>query len=578
MNEIELMNLINSCLKEILGDKAELNVLSEEDKLFEGDLCLTSYEYMQLIFTLEKEFGILFDNTVWEYNTVSKVKDLVSCIKTNKSIMDSTLESSTFSYYRIIEKNSKIFRNHNAIICTSGESITYEQLWKYIQKEISELKRIGIKRGDNVLFYLPNSKEFVVNYFACAYIGAKMFLCDIKLEHEIETIIIENKIDVLLINDHTQRKINKILENNSTLYDSLKIKNVENNIKDIQVLDDRRSYKEIDSDSVSIILFTSGSEGKPKGVENSYKNITEALKNYCKTVHFSEKDKLLAVTPFFHSYAMGSCFLAGLASGATLVLLDSFQPYRVLELIEKYKITVFHGVPYMYKILNHLLATRKSDTSTLRMCINAAGRLEIEEAEKFGNLTGQLIHQEYGSTETGTIAFLRESNFAKDVRCVGKPLEGVEVKILNPDSSGIGRVEVTSRGISEGYFHAERFTKVDYVTGDLGYFDENGQIILVGREKRFINISGIKVSPYEIEDVLISHPKVLCAYVYGVKSNEFGEKVKALVVRKDESLTKEELLNYCKARLATFKVPSWIEWKERLDTSQLGKIKITNQI
>jgi len=576
LNTDELLDIICKSLKSILGDKACFNVLFNNDVVFSGGLGITSYEYMQLIFNLEKDYNLAFDNEIWEYNKIITIGDLMSYIHTNKICPDCDryINNTTFLFHKVIEYNSEHIPNKVAIISDFSDGITYKQLWLFVKDGIAELEEQGLHYNDSILFYLPNSLDFIVNYFACAYLGLRIILCDIKLIHELIYIINENNVTSILVDDKTIENIRLLKENHILCCNILRANSyiLKSDRTDIAL----RNYK-IDENDISIILYTSGSEGRPKGVANSYKNITESIKNYCRTIPFNKSDKFIAAIPFYHSYGMGSCLLAGLASGSTLIIMSSFQPEKVLNVIEKMKATVFHGVPYMYKMLNYCLSKAETDLSSLRLCINASSKLNLEDAKKFYDLTGIIIHQEYGSTETGTIAFYRNYNFITNLDCVGEPLLGVVVNICNPDDKGIGKIAITSNAIALGYINTLDFSNVNYVTGDIGYFDKYGRIILLGREKRFINITGIKINAYEVENVICNHPKVKMAYVFGIKNSYFGEAIKALVVKEDSSLSKEELITYCKSKLTSYKVPTQIEWCDQLDLTQLGKATMNNQ-
>lgn len=559
-----------------MGDKACFDSICKDDMLFSGGLGLTSYEYMQLIFNLEKEHDILFDSSVWEYEGIMSVDDLISHIQVQNGTVESMnyVNDPSFAFHKIIEWNSRYMGDRTAIIREDGNDITYEHLWKLIYNEINELSERGLQRSDSILFYLPNSIPFVVHFFACAYLGLRIILCDTKLGPELSDIIRENQVSSILVNQATSKYIDQFILEHEFFKGS--VKNVD---KMSQYAIGKHVPMDLETnvDAISVVLYTSGTEGKPKGVANSYRNISEAIKNYCNTVDINNNDKLIAVAPFFHSYAMGSCLLAGFACGASMIIMDSFFPQRVLDAIEKQKATIFHGVPYMYKMLNHCLQKTNIDISSLRLCINAAGRLSLSEAKRFYQLTGRVIHQEYGSTETGTIAFSRDNSFQLDMDCVGEPLVGVNVRIDDPDDSGVGRITVTSKAIARGYVNSDGFLNTCYKTCDLGYIDQHGRIVLMGRLNRIINISGIKINSYEVEEAINSHPKVKISYVFGVENSDFGESVKALVVRSDNSLDKNELIAFCKSRLAIHKVPTLIEWRDSLDLSQLGKIKMSNQ-
>lgn len=580
MNKSTFLQNVCVQLKNIMGDKACFDVIDGTELLFSDGLELTSLEYMQLIITLEDKYNCKFNENVWEYKNIKKVEDLLNCLTNlqfdtddEKTIL-SWENDESFLFHKIIERNSNLLAGHIALM---NENVTYEELWTSVKMEINRLNQTGLKKGEKVFFYLPNSIEFVQCFFACAYLGIVMVLGDTKWFYELDDIFQENSIRHVFVNNETIKRLKSLEALERIKLDGITIDCVEKTGRQYENTSIEINEREIKPSDKIIILYTSGSEGKPKGVVNTYENITEALKNYCRTVQFNCNDIVIGAIPFFHSYGMGSCLLAGFASGASMILMDAFYPHNVIKSIIHYRATIFQGVPYMYKMINHFLEKNPSDVSSLRICISAAGKMNVDDVMAFYKLTGKTIHQEYGSTETGTIAFSRAGSLNTNLDCVGSPLDGVKVKIQDVDGTRAGRIVISSKSIALGYMDSNEFTKENYETGDIGYIDEYDRIVLSGREKRMINISGVKVNAYEVEEIINRHPKVELSYVFGVESLEFGEEIKAIVVKKDETLRKKELIAFCRKRLSTYKVPKYIEWREQMELSNLGKVKESNE-
>lgn len=462
-------------------------------------------------------------------------------------------------------------------IKTSGEKITYSELIFRVRQMAGLLHARGFKSHDRVMIFLPNCAEFIIGFFAIVYAGGTAVLADIKYKREIIDIINENNISLVITDSSGQEAITKT------------IKDIDNPLKSIQFIDrdDFKLYKSlpindtfinfscpnIEDKDEALILYTSGSTGKPRGVINTHETLQGALENYIQTFKIAHNDKLLAVTPFFHSYAFGSCMLAGLASGATLLVMESFIPRQVLNLIKNEKATIFHGVPYMYNLFLKYDNTDPTCFDSIRMCISAGAPLMEDIARAFYKQTCKIIHQEYGSSETGTIALNLNDDIDMNIKSVGKPLNHVEVKIEKEQNEEIGIIQIKSPGMSIGYVGSKPFKKGWYETGDLGVKNSDGYIFISGRKKNVINIAGTKVNPIEVEQVLLKHPGVADACVWGVYHADLGEIIEALVVKQDCDLQKIDLLSHCQKYLSLVKLPRRINWVDQIEKTGLGKVK-----
>ncbi len=463
-----------------------------------------------------------------------------------------------------------LFRNpaidDSRIACkTAEEAITYGELKKRIKSFASYLISGGCRAGDRILIWQNNSIEQLVSYFGVNLIGGIAVLADTKLKQEMEDIIKDNNI-TLLLTTRKQRDNLKAADALQTVF-AEEAGGREEFPADLQSYLERQDFQE---DQLSTVLYTSGSAGKPKGVLNTHRNLEEALKNYGETMDFTWKDKFIGVTPFFHSYAFDSCMLVALYRGAQLLLMSSFVPSKVLLTIQEEEATVFHGVPFMYQLMNDQLDASYYDLSSLRVCVSAGSRLNPDCLRRFNQLTGLVIHQEYGSTETGTIAINLSNDVEKAVNYVGKPLQNVDCKLIPCDEDGNRTLMIISKGISAGYMGELPFEREGYLTQDICVIEDD-YIRIKGRADRLINITGLKVNPVEVERCLKQHPDIGDAFVKGRKSENFEEAVEAFVVKKRESLTEKELADYCRKNLAAYKVPSCITWVEQIEKSGLGK-------
>lgn len=479
----------------------------------------------------------------------------------------------------IIIRNTE--RAQEAVALESGDFIvTYGKLNQYVFNFARHLRAAGFGLSDKCLIFLDNSIEFIVSFFGVNLAGGIAILADTKYKSELNTIFSEHELKCIITDKTGEEKIQYFLSHGTgsdkcTLCPEIVL--IENGKKallnDSVCQDSHQSFipcGKTNPDDPAMVLYTSGSTGTPRGVINSHRTLEAALRNYTETMKIRKEDRLIAITPFYHSYAFGSCMLAGLSSGAALLLEQRFQPKKVLRLIAERGATIFHGVPYMYTLVVEQLRKKKYNLETLRFCISAGGQLPSSTAESFYALTGKVIHQEYGSTETGTIALNLSDNLKKNLESVGKPLKNVQVQAVEKE----GRykiLHVKSPGQSVGYSTSEPFQRTWYNTGDIGDISNDGYIYIRGRQKRMISVSGLKVNPVEVELLLQKHPKVSDVYVRACTHEDFGEIVEALVVRTDDNLTEQELIRFWRNTMALYKIPKVIRWVDIIPKSGLGK-------
>ncbi|HEX4805295.1 MAG TPA: fatty acid--CoA ligase family protein, partial [Conexibacter sp.] len=297
------------------------------------------------------------------------------------------------------------------------------------------------------------------------------------------------------------------------------------------------------------------------------------------------EDRIFSAIPLFHTWGMGACLLAPTVWGATVVILEDPNPFllkrhRALELIERERCTVFPGVPFHYQLLAE--APGQADLSSLRLCFSAGTALARETFDAFGEKFGLLVRQLYGSTETGFLAANLDDDPVASFASVGRPVGAVSFEILDDDGAPLpageaGEVAVASPAMTDGYaelpeVNAEAFAGGRFHTGDLGVLDDEGRLTITGRKKLLIEVGGYKVDPLEVQDVVAAHPDVAEAIVVGVPGAAPGaDVVKAVVVPAGE-LDERALTDFCRERLANYKVPQQVELRDEIPKSPLGKV------
>jgi len=339
-----------------------------------------------------------------------------------------------------------------------------------------------------------------------------------------------------------------------------------------------------DHDEVFVCQFSSGSTGRPKRVPRTHGQIAAEAALYGE-LDVSADDKVFGAIPLFHTWGMGACLLAPTVWGATVVILEDPNPFllkrhRALELLERERCTVFPGVPFHYQLLAE--APGQADLSALRLCFSAGTALARETFDAFGEKFGVLVRQLYGSTETGFLAANLDADPVATFTSVGRPIGEVSFEIVDEDGAPlptgeVGEVTASSPAMTEGYadlpeVNAEAFAEDRFHTGDLGALDEAGRLTITGRRKLLIEVGGYKVDPIEVQDVVEAHPSVEEAIVVGVLGAAPGAEVVKAVVVPAEAFEERALIDFCRERLANYKVPQQVELRDEIPKSPLGKV------
>jgi len=478
--------------------------------------------------------------------------------------------------------------------------MSYQELYAKVRGFSKGLSSIGVSQGDCVALLLPNCPEFAISFYAITKLnGIVLTLNHLFKAEEISYYLDDSDVKIIITDSKRAEICQSILSSLDKKIELVVVDQVQPPAKYFYDLiltestDVHESALPFEGDV--LYQYSSGSTGRPKRVCRTQKALYHEVINFTETVKVTPSDNIFCIVPLYHSHGLDNCMLAATCNGATLVILEQslqngvsvevpffFRVPRILDLIKTERITILPGVPYSFNAMAETPASAQADLSTLRLCFSAGNFLAKDVFDKFLHKFGVPVRQLYGCTEAGAVCINLDENPKETWDSVGAPLKNVEVKIVDEYEVELavgttGEVVIKSQTLTNGYYNVPENQQVfkdgAFFTGDLGKFDQAGRVYITGRKKLLIDTGGRKVDPIEIEDILITHPKVKEAVVVGVKGSQTGEIVKAVIVLKErEECESKEIFSYCKERLADFKVPQLVEFRDEIPKSPLGKI------
>jgi long-chain acyl-CoA synthetase len=447
-----------------------------------------------------------------------------------------------------------------------GGEISYAQLEERSRRAAGLLRDLGVRPGDRVGLQLPNSPAFVTLYFAVLRLGA-IVVPQNPLAPAVEA---DRNFDdagarlVLTGRGERDGAARRLAVDDAEL-DRLLADQVPHD-----------AVHAVDPDDTAVILYTSGTTGRPKGAELTHANLVRNADAAVEIYGFSADDVVLAALPLYHSYGQ-TCTLNGpFVVGARVVLTARFEAVRVARLVQEHAITVLLGVPTMFSDLAHADVPPAAFAS-LRMASSGGAPLAPEVLERFEQRADTPLHETYGLSETSPIASFNALRGPRRPGSVGWPIAGTEMKIVGDDE--VGEIAIRGHNIMKGYWANAEATReaIDgdgwFHSGDLGTMDADGCFRVVGRIKDLIIRGGHNVYPREIEELLHRHPAVRAAAVVGVPDDRLGEEIGAAVVLEPGgSATPSELREWVRPRVAPHKYPRHIWIVDELPTGPTGKI------
>jgi long-chain acyl-CoA synthetase len=502
-----------------------------------------------------------------------------------------------------------------------GAVLTYRQLDERVDRMTAALQQLGVKKGDRVALHLPNCPQYVIGYYGILRAGAIAVPCNpIYVAREMEHQVNDSGAKVIITLSsfyQTIREIRDVTPIRHVIVAKIKsyfppmLRLLFTLLKEgkdghrlsisgeqgtswfhdiLESAPERPRGAEVDQEDTAVLMYTGGTTGVSKGAQLTHRNL---VVNAAQCAHWLKTPEtgavLLTALPLFHSYAMTTCMNHAIYVGGSMILVPNPRDLRdVLKTIHTQHPTIYPGVPAMYVAINNSqeVAEGKYDISSIKACISGAAGLPVEVQEKFQRLTGGRLVEGYGLSEASPVTHINPVYGDNRVGYIGVPAPDTLAKIVDLEtgerelpSGEVGELCVRGPQVMKGYWNiptetANALRDGWLHTGDIATMTEDGYFQIVDRKKDMIlGAGGYNVYPREIEDVLYGHPKVKEAVAAGIQVGEKGERVKVWIVLKEgETATEDEMLSFCRENLAPYKCPRFVEFRDDLPKTIVGKM------
>jgi long-chain acyl-CoA synthetase len=508
---------------------------------------------------------------------------------------------------------------HAPALHFEGRTTSYAQLAEQARRFAGALAGLGVGRGTRVGLVLPNCPQAVVALFGALRLGAVVVQNNpLYTERELGYQLGDAGAEVVVCLDLVYERV-KALRGQTAMREVI-VTSVVDELPAVKralapytkrgkaataaIARDEpvRRWREllgsapqgledpadVDPDrDLALLQYTGGTTGLSKGVMLSHANLRANVEQV--RAWFPDADPsrevMMAVLPFFHVYGLTVCLLLGIRIGAALVLLPRFDLDGVLSAVDRFRPTLFPGVPTMYVAINRAVEKGGHDLSSIKACLSGAAPLPMEVAERFERFSGGRLVEGYGLSESSPVAIANPIYGKRKAGTIGMPLPDTVARVADPSDPDrtmpvgeMGELAISGPQVMQGYWNrpeesAQVLRDGWLLTGDMAVMDDEGYFTIVDRKKDLIIAGGYNIYPREVEEVLHEHPKVLEVAVVGVPDAYRGEVVKAFVVlREGERASVDEIRDFAKARLAAYKVPRAVEFRDELPKTLIGKV------
>lgn len=520
--------------------------------------------------------------------------------------------------YAPLDRSAEKFASR-ACLRYQGRTLTYGEIHGLVSRFAAGIVGLGLRKGDRVGVFAPNIPQFAVSYFGILKAGGIVVPCSpLYKEKELEGQLRDSGATMVVAANDVVRgddlyasleacrdrlELAHVITASVTDYlpgikrslaGLAKVKNVKRR-DTIPFVDLVKRSKPLErpvpvnpSEDVAVLQYTGGTTGTAKGAMLTHYNLLAAAAQAQSEIVLTEEDVTMAVLPFFHIFGMIACLNLPLLAGGEIVLMPRFDVVEIMSAVEKEGVTFFPGVPTMYVAINNHPNVAKFRLKTVRVAFSGGAPLPVAVRHKFNELTGGNLVEGYGLSESSAVGSTNPLVGAgvKD-GSIGLPFPSTDFKIVSIDDPSkelgqgeIGELALKGPQVMQGYWHSDAETRQALrdgwlLTGDIAKMDEEGYFYIVERKKDMVSVGGLKVYPREVEEVLFQHPMVKEAAVIGIPDKYMGETVKAFIVLKDPASTKvaeADILEFCRDKLAKYKVPRIVEFVPDLPKTLVGKV------
>jgi len=504
--------------------------------------------------------------------------------------------------------------------CTifKGASISFKEMDEITDRLAAGLADLGVRKGDRVGIFMPNTPQFVMAYFGILKAGGVVVASNFMYgPREIEHQANDSGMEVVIVMTNFYNKIKEVQD--KTKIRSLVVTNIKETLPsllsflftltkekkggfrvdltegDVWMKDlieahtpEDRPTVDIEPDDTAIFQYSGGTTGVPKAAIALHRNLVANAYQTGSWLVDTElgKEVVLMAIPLYHVYGMVAGMLFAIRIGASLVMVPDPRDVKdVLSTIQKYRASYYPGVPALYNLINNFPEVGNYDLSSIKGCISGSAPLLRETKEKFESLTGGKVFEGFGLSEAPTATHCNPMLGENRTGSIGLPLPDVDVRIISLDDEvselqvgEIGELVIKGPQVFKGYHNMPTETQNTLrdgwlYTGDIARKDEDGYFYIVDRKKELIKPGGFQVWPREVEEVIKDYPAVLEVGVAGIPDADSGEAIKAWVVLKPgETATEEDIIQFCKAEMANFKAPKQVEFRDELPKTTVGKI------
>ena len=478
--------------------------------------------------------------------------------------------------------------------------MTYGQLWTRVNRCAAALASLGVTKGDRVAIMLPNCPQYVIAYYGALRLGAIVAQVNpLYTPRELAYLLNDSGAETLVVGDALYPAVQAALP-------EVRLKHilVARLLGNVQPGPEARSFEELVAsaegeppavpidprEDVAVLQYTGGTTGRSKGAMLTHFNL---VANVVQVQHWFPAEermkpgegRILTILPIFHSYGMTVCMNYGLASGYELILVPRFELSEVMEIIRATQPTFFPGVPTMYVAVNNFPNAEEYGVGSIQFCNSGGAAMPVEVMQAFERRFGAQVLEGYGLSEASPVTHCNPVQGVRKPGSIGIPYPDTDAEIVDVETGTrvlppgeVGELRIRGPQVMKGYWNrpeetAQALRDGWLYTGDIARMDADGYFYIVDRKKDMILASGYNVYPREIEEVLYEHPAVAECCVAGVPDPYRGETVKAyVVVRPGTTVTAEEIIAFCRQRLAAYKVPKLVEFRSDLPKTAVGKV------